>query len=972
MDNGYCLFCAKAAPTGRGGLGPLANYSNKSPLPDTSFGPHGRNLGLSDIGCSHLARKPASPCGSRLSSPSASASSKQGPLICDASGRPMRAMIVWRLSAALSRGLILTFGLAASAAGQVQYSLPPQDDAMADGQIATRGRSSRRLTVFRGRELHYEVVEGMAVHAGDMVLGTAEEAVAASLGPELTKPLMADWPLRHDISAVSTGHLWPDGIVPYVVDSGVPESHNIQSAIEEWNSKTIIKWVPRTTQRDFVKFQSTQSGFCWAHVGRIGGQQAISIPPTGCSVNALVHEMGHAVGLWHEHERMDRDTHIMLIKENLAKHRVDSYVAEHPVNGPYDFRSTMHYDPYSRSRNGRAVMETIPPGIPIPSATLSDGDIDGIARLYGHPPTNTTIATNPPGLEIIVDGERTTTPASFHWEAGSQHVLVAPLVQTGDNGRRFLFGRWNDKGDRQRTLTSGPSTTWIEANYIVQHKVRPSPQPSGSGIVRISPESPDGYYTLRSLIRVSALENPQRPKNFQYWSPRSPGNGQSENPAVIQVSQDTENIQAYFHGLPMLRFVPNIDAPVGIDFNGYNLIIPYNLPICIENWTGCEVNAGGTITADESEKVTPIDRKAVRYKWIGFSSENDNFRIPHSVSRSGITATINVEEEFELVKLTAGEGVIEVSPPSTDGFYSRATEVVAEAIPAIGWELATWSGDASGDSAIQLVEMSEGRYLEAVFVKNQRLHPGVANEFFLPATNYRFKTYFTDQGFFVYIPHGSTSVEVSFNGSPQTAEIDLYVRHGNRVRWQYGNDGRTPVFHADFESVMPGANEHVVITGHSDPPLKAGVYYVGLVVHTPRTRITGTLKAEIRGGGSIMQASPRALTFVSTEDRDPAEQRIRLDYDMGGQSPHRVRIESNEQWLSASPQQLTLAGSGSAEIAVQAHSAGLVAESHSGELRVVQLYDQPTGNGDALQTVNIPVALVVVPATHISELAVQG
>ena len=37
----------------------------------------------------------------------------------------------------------------------------------------------RGVTLYRGLVLDYEVIDGLAVHGGDMVLGTAEEAAAA-------------------------------------------------------------------------------------------------------------------------------------------------------------------------------------------------------------------------------------------------------------------------------------------------------------------------------------------------------------------------------------------------------------------------------------------------------------------------------------------------------------------------------------------------------------------------------------------------------------------------------------------------------------------------------------------------------------------------------------------------------------------------------------------------------------------------
>ena len=123
--------------------------------------------------------------------------------------------------------------------------------------------------------------------------------------------------------------------------------------------------------------------------------------------------IGHAVGLWHEHEREDRDEHVTVLSENLDRSDQDWYAAAHPGRGPYDYASAMHYHARASTATGNPVFATIPPGINIPSGGLSAGDIEGVARLYGQRPQTTLIASNPPGLEIVVDSVAVTTPATF-------------------------------------------------------------------------------------------------------------------------------------------------------------------------------------------------------------------------------------------------------------------------------------------------------------------------------------------------------------------------------------------------------------------------------------------------------------------------------------------------------------------------------------------------------------------------------
>ena len=67
-----------------------------------------------------------------------------------------------------------------------------------------------------------------------------------------------------------------------------------------------------------------------------------------------MHEVGHALGLWHEQQRPDRDAFIKVLHQNLRYNSGPLFAqyVKRPVAGdvsvPYDINSLMHYGPKVR------------------------------------------------------------------------------------------------------------------------------------------------------------------------------------------------------------------------------------------------------------------------------------------------------------------------------------------------------------------------------------------------------------------------------------------------------------------------------------------------------------------------------------------------------------------------------------------------------------------------------------------------
>ena len=554
----------------------------------------------------------------------------------------------------------------------------------------------RGVTVYRGLVLDYEVIDGLAVHGGDMILGTAEEAAAAAPSREPAQRTASPGDLvRRDLNWSLRGDpLWPDGRVPYVIDEGTSEQalERIHAAIEEWNSKTVITWFPRTDEEDYALFLPRRRPFdpCSSGLGKAAPTRIYTVD---CSLSATIHEMGHAVGLLHEHQRILLRDFFALAPGHLSPgapqgpfwsswRSMTLYAfGKRPRRWPFDYRSIMLY-----SGRPSLVGTTLPPGIPIrPLRRLSPGDIDGIARLYGKPPETITVSTNPPGLDVLVDGARVTTPVRLEWLPGSVHTLEAPVAQ-----QHHVFGSWNDGGRRQRTVQADPEATWFEANFISRIELRPRVSPPNAGTVAVSPELPDRRFIRGTRVGLTPSPTAGTPYEFARWSPGNPVEAdyfgvRPYSGSALRPEARTyypENFTAVFARPPFFRINSNAEKlglPVSV--NGRRYATPVAFP-------ASELPAGAKVSVPESVHVLDPLGSGGRYRFTGWSDGGEREHEIAVPARGG-SLTFQVQREFQLITDAYRGGEIVVSPASEDGFYPVGTQVQLTAIGRrhfLGWD----------------------------------------------------------------------------------------------------------------------------------------------------------------------------------------------------------------------------------------------------------------------------------------------
>jgi hypothetical protein len=204
---------------------------------------------------------------------------------------------------------------------------------------------------------------------------------------------------------------WPGGTVPYVIDPALsPARRQVYlDGIREWELAGNVQFIPRTSETDYVFLKYDPFG-----PNRVSGSQPQIVEINSLTRAQICHEMGHSLGLHHEHIRPDRGTYVDVLSANISSGNAFWFDID-PTgvsNGAYDFESVMHFgrDLFSIHPG---VLDTLSakPGyerfqVRMGNFALSPGDRAAIAWLYGavtlSPVVTTTAETGPGSLRAAL------------------------------------------------------------------------------------------------------------------------------------------------------------------------------------------------------------------------------------------------------------------------------------------------------------------------------------------------------------------------------------------------------------------------------------------------------------------------------------------------------------------------------------------------------------------------------------------
>jgi hypothetical protein len=193
---------------------------------------------------------------------------------------------------------------------------------------------------------------------------------------------------------------WPGGLLPVMLEPSVFTGNNyqtIKAALDYFNFNTGIICKERTDEGDYIVIKCVpddKSGKAGASpVGRQrNGNNILELTDGNFTKGTVMHELMHALGVYHEQGRPDRDDYLSIQWDNIKEDSKFNFQIESDgtIRSGYDYCSIMQYSARAFAKDdlkptiickANGIMVACPACIGN-RISLTQKDLDGLDKLY--------------------------------------------------------------------------------------------------------------------------------------------------------------------------------------------------------------------------------------------------------------------------------------------------------------------------------------------------------------------------------------------------------------------------------------------------------------------------------------------------------------------------------------------------------------------------------------------------------------
>ncbi len=340
--------------------------------------------------------------------------------------------------------------------------------------------------------------------------------------------------------------------------------------------------------------------------------------------------------------------------------------------------------------------------------------------------------TNPPGLQVSVDGASINTPQAgqgvgpdggctpdynrlppgaptgftplcvgeFDFLPGSKHVIGAPTPQLDNMEGTWVFSAFNNGLGQKANYVAPLNTTvadTLTANFVVGVHVSLYTVPQGFKIMVDGTDTWPGYTFIWGQGEVHQInaESPQTDAKGRVWSYSSWSDKGAQAHAITVGATNGLILSANYGEYDQITFTSS-QPGMAFQVDG----APCTTPCVVSKPAG----STSTVSVPPSVPNSP----GWRSDFTGWSDGSSATTRTVSYSQDTQTLSANFQTMYQLTAGTnpAATGTFQLNPPSPDGYYASGTQVAVTAVPNQGYKFIRWVGALAGAVTSGTVQMA--------------------------------------------------------------------------------------------------------------------------------------------------------------------------------------------------------------------------------------------------------------------------